>query len=112
MSARARWIALGVALVVVLGFVSLYVLNTNLTSVNLEESDGRRTWIIQRGDSVKLDADEVRPDDGYRCEFDGGNYGIKGTPRTEERIEERAVAGPFTVSTATDGTVTLTCPEL
>lgn len=102
---RARWIALGVVLLVVLGLVALFVFNADLTSVTMEEGGGRRTWTIQSGDTEALSVDEVDPDDRYRCELDGGSYVINGTPSPGER----AVAGSFTVATAEDGTVTLIC---
>ncbi|HET6791563.1 MAG TPA: hypothetical protein VFI35_08275 [Actinomycetota bacterium] len=107
MSARARWIALGVVLLVVLGVVAIYWFNTSLASVSLEEGGGRRTWIIQLGDSVALAADEVRPDDRYRCELDGSSYGVSQTPTPGET----RAAGPLTVVTAKDGDVTLSCAE-
>lgn len=42
MRTRARWIAFGVVLVVVLGLGALYWFNTNLTEVTVEEGGGRR----------------------------------------------------------------------
>jgi hypothetical protein len=104
---RVRWIVLGVAVLIVLSLVALFVFNSNLTSVGLEESDGQRTWTIQLGDSATLDADEVRPDDRYRCELDGSSYGVSETPAPGST----GAAGPLTVSTAEDGTVTLRCVE-
>ena len=71
MNARARWVFLGVALVVVLGLV---VLSGVLTpTVRMEMRDGKRTWIIhesegQLGTDVTL---SVRPEDAIVCELDG-----------------------------------------
>ena len=105
MSPRARWIVLGVALVLVLGVVVLYWFNTNLTGVTVEESSGRRMWIVQGGDTFKLSADEVGPDDRYRCEVDGGAYTVKGTPPLGRALW----AGDFLVATIDRGAVILTC---
>ena len=102
---RVRWVVLGVVLLILLGLGVLFWFNMSLTSVSLEEGGSHRTWTIQPGDSVKLDADEVRPDDRYRCELDGSSYGVNVTPAPGSD----SAAGPFTVSTAEDGTVTLRC---
>ena len=76
MSARVRWIVLGVVLLVVLGLVSLYLFNTSLGRVSLVESNGRRTWIVDaEGDSVALRG-EVRPDDALVCVLDGADAGV------------------------------------
>lgn len=103
---RARWVVLAVVLLV-LGVVALYWFNTKLASVSLEESDGRRTWTIQQGDSVTLNAEDVRPDDRYRCALDGGSYGVNQTPARGGA----GVAGPLTVAIARDGDVTFSCAE-
>lgn len=105
MSTRARWIVLGVALVLVLGVLALYWLNTNLTGVTVEGSSGRRTWIVQGGDTLKLSADEVGPDDRYRCEVDGGVYTVEGTPP----LGEASWSGDFSVATIDPGNVILSC---
>jgi hypothetical protein len=99
----ARWIALEVVLLLVLGLAALYWFNPNRTGVTLEEVDGRRTWIIQPGDTGRLSSDEVRSDDWYRCE---GKDGFIGTPEPDHGI---GGSGGFTVETASDGTVTLYC---
>ena len=104
---RVRWVVLGVVLVVLLSLGVLFWLNTNLTSVSLEEGGALRTWTIQPGNSVTLHADKVRPDDRYRCEFDGSSFGVSQTPAPGST----GAAGPLTVSTAEDGTVTLRCVE-
>lgn len=89
----------------VLGVVVLYWFNTNLTGVTVEESSGRRMWIVQGGDTFKLSADEVGPDDRYRCEVDGGAYTVKGTPP----LGRASWAGDFLVATIDRGAVILTC---
>ena len=107
MSVRARWIVVGVVLLLVLGLVGLYVFNTNLTGVTLTEGGDRRTWIVQSGETVKLSADEVEAEDRYACEVDGGVYTVEGTPS----VGSVSWSGDFTVSTTSDGggTVILTC---
>jgi len=99
----ARWIVLEVVLLLVLGLAALYWFNTDRTGVTLEEVDGRRTWIIQPGDTGRLSSGAVRPNDWYRCE---GKDGFIGTPEPEHGI---GGSGGFTVETASDGTVTLYC---
>jgi hypothetical protein len=99
----ARWIVLEVVLLLVLGLAALYWFNTNRTGVTLEEVDGRRTWIIQPGDTGRLSSDEVRPHDRYRC---AGKDGFIGTPEPDHAI---GGSGGLTVETASDGTVTLYC---
>jgi hypothetical protein len=45
----ARWIVLGVILLVVLGLGALYWFNTDLTMPkNLQRDEGPRTWISSR----------------------------------------------------------------
>ena len=96
-----RWIVLEVILLVVLGLAALYWFN-NLTDVTVEDVDGRRTWIIQPGDTVRLSSNEVGPDDWYRCE---GKGGLIGTPEPDHVGESVGLV----VETASDGTVTLYC---
>jgi hypothetical protein len=93
-----------VVLLVVLGLLTLYYFNSNLTESTVEEggSDGR-TWVIQPGDTLTLTADEVGPDDLYRCE---GKGGVNGTPDPGHGV---GGSGGFSVETASDGTVTLSC---
>ncbi len=105
MSTRARWIVLGVALVLVLGLAALYWFNSNLTGVESSEVNGRRTWTIQSGDTATLSADEVDPDDRYRCELDGGAYVVEGTPP----LGEASWSGASRWRRSSDGTVILSC---
>ncbi len=102
MSTHARWIVLDVVLLLVIGLAALYWFN-NLNDVTVEEVDGRRTWIIQPGDTVRLSSDEVGPDDWYRCEGKGGYIG---TPEPDHGIGD---SHGLWVETAFDGTVTLYC---
>lgn len=88
-----------------LGFVALYWLNTNLTGVTVEESSGRRTWIVQGGDTLKLSADKVGPNDRFRCEVDGGVNTVEGTPA----LGEASWSGEFSVATIDRGNVVLSC---
>jgi hypothetical protein len=103
MSARVRWIVVGAALLVVLGLVALYWFN-NRIPVTVIDSDGPRTWIIGPGETVTLSADEVGPNDRYRCA--GEESGIEFTPvRGTESYSE---AGGLSVRNA-NGTVTAYC---
>jgi hypothetical protein len=90
-------------LVLVLGLAALYWFNTDPTGATVTETNGRQTWTIEPGDTVKLSADEVGPDDLYRCR---GKGGVNGTPDPGHGV---GGSGGFSVSTAADGTVTLTC---
>ena len=100
---RMRWIALGVALVLVLGLAALYWFNKRIP-VTVIDSDGPRTWIIGPGETVTLSADEVRPNDRYRCA--GEDSGIEFTP--ERGTEYYSEAGGLSVRNA-NGTVTAYC---
>jgi hypothetical protein len=72
MSARVRWIVLGIVLVV-LGLIALYWFNANLSGVTMVESNGRRTWIVRaEGETVSLPG-EVIPDDALVCVLDGAD---------------------------------------
>ena len=73
MSARAWWVVLGLALLVVIGLLTLYVLNP---AVTLEVRSGRRTWIVRaEGETVSLPG-EVRPDDALVCVLGGADAGV------------------------------------
>lgn len=105
---RARWIALGVVLLLVLGVVALYWFNTNLSGVTVSETDGRRTWIVPPGETVTVSADEVRREDQFRCE--GIDALVEGTPgRSQMVAREGSPSGVITVETAEDGDVTVSC---
>jgi hypothetical protein len=61
-STRTRWIATvsGLAIMIV------------VITVIVERSDrGPKTWIIRPGEELTLSADEVHPDDVYRCRGKG-----------------------------------------
>ncbi len=111
MSARTRWIVIGVTLVVVLGLVALYSFNTDLSvgtnlqrdEVHPSQAPAPRTWIVQPGETLTLTADEAGPDDVYRCP---GKGGVIGTP---DRGRGVGGSGGFSVETALDGTVTAYC---
>jgi hypothetical protein len=113
MSTHVRWIVV-VTLFLVLGVGALYWFNTNVTGVSIEKTDGRRTWVIEPGDTVKLAADEVRRDDRYRCE--GIAATVRGTPLPGRMVAtspggapEGVGLGVITVETAADGDVTVDC---
>jgi hypothetical protein len=102
MSTRARMFALGVVVLIVLGLAALYLFNTNLTT-SREEERGPKTWVVQPGETLTLSADEVRPDDLYRCP---GKGGVNGTPDPGHGV---GGSGGFSVATDDDGTVTASC---
>lgn len=107
MSARVRWVVLGVVLLLVLGLAALYWFNANLAGVTLEESDGQRTWNVQSGGAVKLSADDVRPSDRYTCDEIGARS--VDAPSPGRQIARQGVKGVISVETAEDGDVTITC---
>lgn len=100
MSTHVRWIVIGVVLLLVLGLAALYVFN-----ITLFEREPK-TWIVQPGEMVSLSADEVGPDDRYRCE---GMAAIDGTP---PRGTGFGNTSGIEVTTADDGTVTVICEPL
>lgn len=104
MSVIARWIAVLVAILVVLGIVALYLFNTNLTGVSQLGDEGARTWIIEPGETVTLSVDEVGPNDRYRCA--GEESGVEFTPVSG--TESYSEAGGLSVRNA-GGTVTALC---
>jgi hypothetical protein len=103
MSVRVRWIVFEVVLLLVIGLAALYWFNNLTDDVTIQEVDGRRTWIIQPGDTVRLSSDEVGPDDWFRCE---GKGGVIGTPEPGRHTGE---SHGLWVETASGGTVTLYC---
>lgn len=96
MSARLRWAVIGVAFVTVLGVVAIYLFNANLQR-------GPKTWVVQPGETLILSANEVHPDDLYRCP---GKGGVNGTPDPGHGV---GGSGGFGVATEDDGTVTAYC---
>ena len=103
MSARTRWIALGVALVVVLGLVALYVYKSRASFGTMDVEREPKTWVVQPGETLSLTADEVGPDDVYRC---SGKGGVDSTPDPGTSVTNSA---GITVEYGEDGIVTVTC---
>jgi hypothetical protein len=101
MSARTRWIVVGVASVLVLGLVALYWFNTNLTQRSVEH--GPHSWAVQPGTPLVLLPADVDPGDEYICP---GGGRIVGTP--DHGTSETDLAG-LSVETRLDGTVTAYC---
>jgi len=99
MNARTRWIVLGVALVVAV----LWVLGMKAYIENHTGPSRLMVWTVQPGETLTLSADEVGPDDLYRCP---GKGGVNGTPDPGNRV---GGSGGLSVSTEQDGTVTVTC---
>ena len=54
---------------------------------------------------MKLAAEQVGPNDRYRCELDSGSYIIENTPP----VGGASWAGVFSVATIDRGTVILSC---
>lgn len=54
---------------------------------------------------MKLSADEVGPDDRYRCEVGGGVYTVNGTPP----VGRATWSGVLAVARVDRGTVILSC---
>ena len=94
-SGRARWasVAAAVAIVVI------------LTVAFMAGGSDRepKTWIIQPGEMLRVSADEVLPEDRWRCT---GKGGVNGTPEPGHGVFN---SGGFGVETAADGTVTARC---
>lgn len=97
MSARTERIALGMVLLFVLGLVALYVLNSPL----LERSP--KTWIVQRGETLRVPADEVLPEDRWECPGKGGSTG---TPPPGHGVSGSL---GFSMSVDMEGNVTAYC---
>ncbi len=74
MSARVRWIALGVVLLLVLGVVALNWFNTNLT-MSTDQERGPKTWLVQPGETLRVSADDVLLDDRFDCAGEGFTTG-------------------------------------
>jgi hypothetical protein len=97
MSSRVWWTVVGGALLVLLGFVALLVLNYS------RAQRGPKTRVVEPGEKLTLSADEVHPDDLYRCPRKGG---VKGTPPPGLGVGNTR---GLSVETALDGTVTAHC---
>jgi hypothetical protein len=82
----------------VINLVALYVFNASLSA-----DRAPRTWVVQPGETLTLSADEVHPDDLYRCP---GKGGVNGTPKPGHGV---GGSGGFSVETAPDGTVSAYC---
>ena len=98
MSTRAGWVLVGVAIVVVLGLVALFVFNGTL----MKERDPK-TWIVQPGETLRVPADQVLPDDRWVCPGKGGS---EGTPPIGHGVGS---SGGFSMEVDMDGNVTAYC---
>jgi hypothetical protein len=62
-----------------------------------------RTWVVQPGHRLVLSAEQVVPDDRYRCP---GKGGVNGTPEPNHGV---GGSGGLSVETRADGTVIASC---
>ena len=99
MSARARWIVVGVVLLLLLGLVALYWFNTNLTK-STDQERGPKTWVTDEDTTLTVQAEELHPDDRFGC----SGPSVEAPPFAFSK----SVSGG-TVRTAGDGSVTLRC---
>jgi hypothetical protein len=95
MTTRTRWLLIGIGVLVVLGL--LYWFNSDL------QMESVKNWVVQPGETLTLQPDEVGPDDEYRCP---GKGGVNGTPEPGTGVGN---SGGLSVTTANDGTVTVEC---
>jgi hypothetical protein len=98
MTARAGWVLIAGAIVVVLGLVALFLFNGTLT----RERDPK-TWIVQRGETLRVPADQVLPEDRWECPGKGGSAG---TPPPGHGV---GGSGGFSMEVDMDGNVTAYC---
>ena len=102
MSARARWIVLGAAMVFALVGLWWFAANSP-QSTRLERAP--KTWLVQPGDTLRVPADEVLLDDVFDCVGEGYSDGY----RYEDAL---SAPGGFTGSTMVvdaEGNVTVHC---
>jgi hypothetical protein len=95
MGGRARWASFAAAVAI----VAIVAIAFMVGGRDREP----KTWTIQPGETLRLSADEVLPEDRWRCT---GKGGVNGTPEPGRGV---ANSGGFQVETAADGTVTASC---
>jgi hypothetical protein len=100
MSARVRWIILGVVLVV-LGVAAVYWLNASLT-MSTVETRVPKTWVTGAGTTLTIEAKERHPDDRFGC---------GGPSHKAPRVAFTQWVPGGSMRTAADGSVTLRCYE-
>lgn len=103
MTVRGRWVVSGAGLVLVVVLVAWYVVYGVTAGPEVVGERQPKTWTVQPGETLTLSADEVRPDDSYRCP---GLTRIDFTPHAGTGFSD--IHG-FYVFTAEDGTVTASC---
>ena len=96
-SERARWVS------VTVGAATLVIVAVAFMVGGSDREP--KTWIIQPGETLRVSAGEVLPEDRWRCP---GKGGVNGTPEPGHGV---ANSGGFQIETAPDGTVTATCEE-
>jgi len=100
-STRARLAA--VAAILSLSVIGLAMIALNWPSRSLGERPAR-TWVVQPGETLRLSADRVHPDDEYGCPGKPGL--VIGTP---EPGSGASASGGIQVTTDLAGTVAVTC---
>jgi hypothetical protein len=102
MTPRAGWFLVALAIVVVLGLVALYVFNANLMMGTIFDRDPK-TWIVQRGETLRVRADQALPEDRWECPGKGGSTGIP------PRGHGVGGSGGFSMEVDMEGNVTAYC---
>ena len=100
MSVRARWIVVGVVLLLVLGVVALSRFNTNET--RSRDRRDPKTWVTDAGTTLTVQAEERDPDDRFGC---------GGVSHKAPRVGFSQWVQGGSMRTARDGAVTLRCYE-
>jgi hypothetical protein len=90
------------AIVVVLGLVALFLFNGNITMGTSLDRDPK-TWIVQPGETLRVRAGQVLPDDRWECPGRGGS---EGTPPSGHGVGS---SGGFSMEVDIEGNVTATC---
>jgi len=99
MRSRAQWAGLAVVIGVIV--VGLIVLNWPAASVTDRPA---KTWVIKPGDTRRLSADQVLPEDRYECPGRPGT--VIGTPKPGLFASAQ---GGIRVSTDDEGVVQISC---
>ena len=101
MSARARWIAVGVLALIVLGLAALYRFNASLT-MSTVETRAPKTWVTDAGTTLTVQAEELHPEDRFGC---------GGPSHKAPRVAFSQWVPGGTMRTTGEGSVTLRCYE-
>jgi hypothetical protein len=102
MSTHAGWVLVAMAIVVALGLVALFLFDGNITMGTSLDRDPK-TWIVQPGETLRVPADQVLPDDRWVCPGKGGS---EGTPPIGHGVGS---SGGFSMEVDMEGNVTASC---